>query len=303
MTDGFLCGWRVHSELALPELAPWSGEDRPADVVIRFGDVPERLTDPVEDGPFLQIDRNGTCLFRLDTVAAYLVTSASEIVIAARPGATDIEIRVFLLASVLGLLCHRRGLLPLQASCVAVNGKAVALCGRSGAGKSTAAAQLALRGHGLVADDVCVIDARAAGGPRVLSTFPRLKLWRDSLDALKIPCDGLERNRPGQNKYHYRHAEAFPAAALPLSKILLLRVAFPGMAEESVELVRPAQKIAALNEELFRPQAVAALGQTETLLAAQAAVAGATPIWRVTRRFDHSDMNHGFHPIEAQLVS
>jgi HPr Serine kinase C-terminal domain len=303
MSDGFLCGWRVRSELDLPELAPWSGDDRPPDVVIRFGDVPDRLDDLIEDGPFLQIDRRATCLLRLDNVAAYLVNGPGEVVVSPRPGAKEVEIRVFLLASVLGLLCHLRGLLPLHASCVAVDGKAVALCGASGMGKSTAAAQLTRRGHRLLADDVCAIDAHAAGGPRVLPSFPRLKLWRDALDALEIPCGRLERNRPGQNKYHHLQAEAFCAAAIPLSKILVLRFAFPSMAEESLELSRPAQKVAALNAAVFRPQAASALGRTEALLAAHAAVAGSTPIWRLTRRFDLSDMDRGFRPIEALLAS
>ncbi|MFY9695329.1 MAG: hypothetical protein WA776_09005 [Xanthobacteraceae bacterium] len=176
MTDSFLCGWRVRSELHLPELAPWSGDDRTPDVVIRCGEVPDRLDDLVEDSPFLQIDRHGTCLLRLDNVAAYLVTGPGEVIVAPRPGVGEAEIRVFLLSSVFGYLCHLRALFPLHASCVAINGKAAAFCGPSGAGKSTTAVQLALRGHRLLADDVCVIDAHAAGGPRVLPAFPRLKL-------------------------------------------------------------------------------------------------------------------------------
>jgi hypothetical protein len=158
MTDSFLCGWRVRSELRLPELAPWSGDDRPPDVIIRFGEVPGRLDDLVEDGPFLQIDRRGTCLLRLDNVAAYLVTGPGEVIVSPVPGVGDAEIRVFLLSSVFGYLCHLRALFPLHASRVAIDGNAAAFCGPLGAGKSTTAAQLALRGHRLLADDVCVID-------------------------------------------------------------------------------------------------------------------------------------------------
>lgn len=302
MTDYFLCGWRVRSELGLPELAQWSGDDRAPDVIIRLGEVPERLDDPVEDGPFLQIDRSGLCLLRLDNVAAYLVNGPNEVIIAPRPGAVETEIRVFLLGAVLGLLCHRRGLLPLRASCVAVDGKAVALCGPSGAGKSTAAAQLALRGHRVLGDDVCVVDAHAAGGPKVLPSYSRLKLWQDALEALKISRHGLERNRLGQNKFHYT-AGAFATAAVPLSKILVLRVAWPGRPGESARLTQPAQKIAALNEELYRPQAAKALNRTAALLAAQATLAGSALIWRLTRSFDRSDMDQALAPIEDALAS
>ncbi len=103
MTDSFLCGWRVRSELHLPELAPWSGDDRAPDVVIRFGEVPAGLDDLVEDQPFLQIDRRGRCLLRLDNVAAYLVTGPGEVIVSPKPGVGDAEVRVFLLSSVFGL--------------------------------------------------------------------------------------------------------------------------------------------------------------------------------------------------------
>jgi hypothetical protein len=303
MTDGFLCGWRVRSDLHLPELAPWSGEDRPPDLVIRLGPVPDRLNDLVEDGPFLQIDRRGKCLLRLENVAAYLVNGPGEVVVSPRPGAADVEIRLFLLGSVLGLLCHQRGLFPLHASCVAIGGKAAAFSGPSGAGKSTAAAQFALRGHELLADDVCVIDAHAAGGPLVLPSFPRLKLWQDALHALNISREGLERNRPGQDKYHYLRAEAFPVAPVPLGGIFLLRAAGPGVPEESVRLSRPVEMIAALSEEVFRPQAGSALGRTPALLAAEAAIAGSTPIWRLARRLDLADMGRWLWEVEALLRS
>jgi hypothetical protein len=265
--------------------------------------VPDRLDDLVEDGPFLQIDRRGTCLLRLDNVAAYLVTGPNEVIVSPVPGVGDTEIRVFLLSSVFGYLCHLRALFPLHASCVAINGKAAAFCGPSGAGKSTTAAQLSLRGHRLLADDVCVIDAHASGGPYVLPAFPRLKLWEDTLAAFKISREGLDRNRLGQDKYHYRNADAFLAKPVPLSGIFLLRKAGPSVPEGIVRLSRPAEKIAALAEEVFRPREGAALGRTPTLLAAQAVVAGSTPIWRLVRRFDLSDMDQWLGQIEVLVRS
>jgi HPr Serine kinase C-terminal domain len=305
MTDGFLCGWRVLSEPHLPELAPWAGHDRPPDIIIRFGRVPDRLDDLVENGPFLQIDRHGTCLLSIENVAAYLVKSSSnEVIVSPRPGAEEVEIRAFLLGSVLGFLCHQRALFPLHASCVAVDGKAVLFCGPTGAGKSTAAIQLIMRGYRLVADDVSVIDVHATGGPLVLPAFPRLKLSRHTLSALNIPCDELERDQLGQqNKYHYIPAEAFRAAPIPLGRIFLLRTAGPDMPDECIQLARPLQKIAALSEEVFRPQAGAALGRTHSLLTAQALIAGSTPIWRLTRRLDTSDMDRWLGLSEALLAT
>jgi HPr Serine kinase C-terminal domain len=299
MTDSYLCGWRVRSDLRLPELAPWSGDDREPDVVIRFGEVPDRLDDLVDDDSFLQVDRRGTCLLRIENIADYLVTPR-EIVVSPRPGAVDAEIRVFLLGSVFGFLCHQRGLFPLHASCVAIGGKAAALCGQSGAGKSTTALCLTLRGHRLIADDVCVIDVNGTGVPRVLPAFPRLKLWQDTLAALDIDRQGLEWDRLGeQEKYHYLHSEAFSTSPIPLGGIFLLRKAELGAAEEAVRVSRPAEKIAALSEEVFRARAGIILGRTQSLLAAQAAIAGSTPIWRISRRFDLADRDRWLRQIET----
>lgn len=303
MTDGFLCGWCVRSEMRLPELAPWPGNKRPADIVIRYGNVPDRLHDPVYALGALQVDRDRTCLLRIKNVATYLV-KAHEVTLAPADGADEAEIRVFLLGSVFGFLCHLRGLLPLHASCVAIGGKAVALCGPTGAGKSTTATHLAMRGHRLVADDVCVIDAYAAGGQRVLPAFPRLKLTQEALSALKISGEGFERDRLGAlDKFHYTPTESFVAAPVPLGGIFLLRRATPGTPDECKLLSRPAEKIAALNGELFRAQAGAALQGRESLLAAQAAIAAVTPIWRLTRRFDLAAMDQWLSQLETLVES
>jgi hypothetical protein len=301
MTDGFLCGWRVRSELHLPELTPWSGDDRSPDIAIRRGAVPDRLHDLVYDAHFLQIDRGGTCLLSIKNVASYLVKSpGNEVIFSPRPGASETEIRVFLLGSVVGFLCHQRALFPLHASCVAIGGKAAALCGPTGAGKSTAAVQLALRGHQLVADDICAIDAHATGGPRVLPAFPRLKLSSAALAAAKISHKGLEQDQLGkQNNYHYIPTDDFSITPLPLGGIFLLRTAQRDKPEENVQLLGSVEKIAALSTEVFRPQAGSALGRTQSLLMAQVAIAESTPIWRLVRRFDLSNMDRWLGQIEA----
>lgn len=304
VTDGFLCGWRVHSEIGLPELAPWTGDDRPPDLVIRVGPVPERLDNPVLKVRRLEIDRFGRCLLRPRNIADYLVNGPGEVIVAPVLGASEADIRVFLLGSIFGFLCHQRGLFPLHASCVAIVGKAAAFCGSTGAGKSTTAMHLTLRGHRLIADDVCVIDVHAAGGPKVLPAFPRLKLTLEALAALKISPDGLERDSLGErDKFHYSPTESFLAAPLPLGGIFLLRRSEPGAPEECVRISRPVEKIAALREEVFRPQVALALQGEEALMRLESAIATSTPIWRISRRFDLSAMRGWLGQIEALIGS
>lgn len=57
----------------------------------------------------------------------------------------------------LGLLLHRRGIVCLHGSVIALNGRTFALLGDSGTGKSTAAAALVAHGGTLVSDDIAAL--------------------------------------------------------------------------------------------------------------------------------------------------
>lgn len=57
----------------------------------------------------------------------------------------------------LGLLLHRRGIVCLHGSVIALNGRTFALLGDSGTGKSTAAAALVAHGGTLISDDIAAL--------------------------------------------------------------------------------------------------------------------------------------------------
>lgn len=296
-TDGHLCGWRVRSELTLPELPSWRGEDRAPDIIVRLGPAPPRLEGGLDCDPFLQLSPDGACLLRLPDVGSFHVLGPGEVVVDAHPAATAAELRLFLLGSVLGYLCHLRGLFPLHASCVSIGGRAIAFSGASGAGKSTTAFRLAHRGHGLVADDVTVIDTSAE--PRVLPSFPRLKLWQDSLDSLGAGTDGLERNRPGQSKFHVLSPAGFPVEPLPLAAIFMLSRSPPGSAGRVDRVTSVAEVVSALTEEVFRLSAARRMRRDEALFRSAAKIAGAVPVYRLSRPFDFDDMDRWLEAVET----
>ena len=90
---------------------------------------------------------------------SFRVTDGREIIIEAREGVPERNLRLFLLGSAMGLILHQRGLLPLHANAVALDGRAIAIAGASGAGKSTLAASFARHGHQIVGDDVIALKA------------------------------------------------------------------------------------------------------------------------------------------------
>jgi hypothetical protein len=160
-------------------------------------------------------------------VVLFINSEGTEVTVAADEPGGDL-VRTFLLGSVFAILCHKRGLLPLHASCIDIHGRAIALAGASGAGKSVLAAAFMKAGCPVISDDITAIDVAAAGGAMVRASFPQLKLWRDALDGLGFDRDCCRRSRSGIEKFNLACRE--PSAGPPrrLAGIYHLRRANKG---------------------------------------------------------------------------
>ena len=80
-------------------------------------------------------------------------------------------------------VCHQ-GRFVIHASAVELsNGLAVAFTGPSGQGKSTLATAFSRAGHSLVSDDCLLLENRG-GAVHVLASYPSLRLWPDSAQAM-----------------------------------------------------------------------------------------------------------------------
>ena len=130
----------------------------------------------------------------------------------------------YLLGPVMGFVLRLRGIVCLHASAVAVGGKAIALVGFPGAGKSTTAAAFACAGFPVVSDDVVALADKGAQ-LFVQPGYPRVNLWPDSVRTLFGSEDALPHITPtwekrylplGQNGHH------FAASPLPLGAIYIL---------------------------------------------------------------------------------
>ena len=211
-----LCGWHVSSAIPLPDLPVWRGAPGTADVTLVLGDVPE-LEDRVMTTPFLQVARDGRMRFVADKVAAYRIENGNRITIAPQISPEAAEVRLFLLGTAFGCLCHQRGVVPIHGSTVVIDGTAVVFAGDSGAGKSTLADGFARRGYPILADDVSTLDLSAPRG-LVLPNLRRIKLWRDAIDHAGWPQSDLERCREGMEKFsralHDAPPGPFPPGAL-----------------------------------------------------------------------------------------
>ena len=289
--DYVLCGCRLASAIDLPELPVWTG---PADVApeieIRLGAVPDRLTDPIISGPFLEIDAAGTGRVMVAGVASFLIQAGRLIVIEPLMPETAPDIRQFLFGTAFGLLCHQRSWLPLHAGAVAVGGRALILAGASGAGKSTLVAALARRGHGVLADDVSVIEWRDASEPLLLPAVAWPKLWRDTITALGLPLEEAARVRAGLEKYRPSGFAPPAAPSLPLGAVIHL-VAIQDAGDERVERLRGMEAMAKLRENVYRGHISHCLGRDGTVFAATARVSASVASFVVRHRHDFANLS------------
>jgi hypothetical protein len=210
-------GLQISSEFCLPELLPGEIE---SDIIIREGAV---VLPPngAETGKEIRPPSTESYL-SWEGVATFLMRDGCEIIVEPAAHVDERVLRLFLLGSALGVLLHQRGLLVLHASAVSVNAGAVAFIGWKGWGKSTTAAALHARGHGLIADDVVAMDMRGSAAPIVYPGFPQLKLWPEAVASLGDAPESLPRLHPQNEKRARRVDDGFSNIPLPLTQIYIL---------------------------------------------------------------------------------
>lgn len=205
--DYSLFGLQIRSELQLPELLPADPLSEPEVWVT----LSELAASPSEGVWLQQID--GTTLLTIPDVGRYAI-SKTRIIVDREPGVPDSNVRLFLLGSAMGVLLHQRGFLPLHANAVEIGGKAFALMGRSGAGKSTLASWFHDNDYRIIADDVCAVRFDEDLRPLVSPGVPRLRLWKEALEATGRQTSSYERSYAGKGAINKFDVPVSPSAAI-----------------------------------------------------------------------------------------
>lgn len=162
-------GKRIHSEVELPWLveSPRGTASRPGTppVTVTLDSLPETPNSlPAE---FSSVDRHEgyrvflrdrTCFWFHDSGRTVRVQDGTDIAVSPSHGDGPKAVRRSIIGPGLRTICHQRGQLALHATVVVLGSTTVAFVGRSGRGKSTAAAACVARGHDLLADDLAAVD-------------------------------------------------------------------------------------------------------------------------------------------------
>ncbi|MDB5706214.1 MAG: hypothetical protein JWN66_3330 [Sphingomonas bacterium] len=291
-----LFGLTIGSGMELPELQ--RAEHGEADVEIGYRDldpaepVAAELTVTV-DGALLQVPR----------VGRYLVERGCRISVDPDDDASPRSVRLFLLGSAFGALLHQRGLLPLHANAVAIDGRAVAFTGASGAGKSTLASLFHDRGHHLLSDDVCVVDVDAVGRAIAYAGIPQVRLWRDSLERSGRSAGDFEQLLDGRDKYTVPARGEGAPAAIALGAIYVLKRAEDDIDRIDIRQLRGAEALNALIANTYRGRYIALLGDMERYWARGLDLVGKVPIFELERPWDPDRLPATIDAVEAHLRS
>ncbi|MBE9213095.1 serine kinase [Plectonema cf. radiosum LEGE 06105] len=226
----FAYNLRIHSEILFPELITFDCEsnrtEKLPEVILEQREINHAEIENADGGNrfvgHLEINKSQFCRF--------LVEFGRKIVIEPTPGIAQDIIRPGILGPIFSVLLRQRGLLTIHASCVAIDGEAVAFIGHSGWGKSTLANAFYNQGYPLLTDDVMAIQVneQSETHPITFPAYPCVKLLPDAAASLGYDFDQLAVINSDLLKRHNTLAERFVQKPLPIKRIYALeKIAAP----------------------------------------------------------------------------
>ena len=257
----------IDSELELPELVEGAGEP---DVVIRLGTVARSQTpSTIDDEVALPVD-----------IGRFHIRGGREIVVDPLPDADPFLLRTVLQGRLMAYLLRQRGCLPLHASAVAIDGRAILFLGESGAGKSTTAAAFYSRGHSVLGDDVGAVRV-VDGAVELRTAWPGVRLLDDSREVIRhrAVASGFQ-----YDKHFYRLLRPESAAAHLVKRIYFLEYATADCRlSVRTDMIPESSAVALLNSHSFLRHWRAGHELLRINLERSASIAAVMPVHRLVR--------------------
>ena len=230
------------SDIALPHFAADTETDAAVDIRV------ERIEALSARAPLRTINRGAVHGdgFHLtnDSIACFEMSGGNRIGYV--PGVQwrgELPLRFY--STVVALTCAWRGAIPMHASAVAIDGRALLLCGATGAGKSTLTAALLAQGAEFIGDDLTMLD----GGATVPRGRTTMRLHPDT--ARWVPTASAEPDiRDGRGKWLVEPLSP-ESDRWPLAGFVLV-----GAEQDAADRARLKARVA---QQMFRPRWLEAL--------------------------------------------
>lgn len=214
-------GYRISSEIPLPELPSIKLENRLADITVKKADLIELWSELSSDHSNFVVKEN-LVMFCIPEKAIFLIRNGNEICIDPITELYDKHHRLYILGTCMGAILMQRKLLPLHGSAISIDGRAYAIVGDSGAGKSTLASAFLSRGYQLLSDDVISVTFSSDNAPIVIPAYPQQKLWMESLEQFGMNSDQYESIVERVTKFAVPVTDRFVNNPMPLVGIFEL---------------------------------------------------------------------------------
>ena len=239
----------------------------------RVEGLPAELLGSTPAGPFVQA-KPGALLLVQPSVGRFLARNGENIEFAPEAGVDPGVVALILHGTARGALIHQRGELPLHAATLVPPGgdAAVAICGHSGAGKSSLGAALSRRGWMLVADDTTRVSwdgSQAIAWP----SRDTIKLWKDACRSAGIDTASLERVARSMEKFYVQ----VPSRDQPVPLDMIVELTPDGASSD----LSAGDRMALISRHTYRPGHIRPLGMQQRHVALVARVASACRLLRL----------------------
>ncbi len=272
-------GLSVQSEIPFPEASCCSDIETSPDVRIQCGIMPEYIKKDKQEGNKNTISKDGYVWFSYDGVGDILVEKGKFITVALQQEA-DIELtKAMLLGSALGIILIQREVIAIHSGAVAVNEKAVLVCGNSGAGKSTIIHTLVKRGYQFLADDTVAVSSTKPY--HAYPAYPQQKICLDTAIREQYDTNSLTILNEERQKYAISRKEVFAEREYPIGGLFYLSVA--ETEQLTVREVLGHKKLAIVINNLYLTDIYKVMGLSPSFFKLCLEFAEQTPIYEIER--------------------
>ncbi len=267
--------------------------EMPPDVIVRRIDMRHPSENEFVEGRFVDATIHQAHLSWLK-LGSIKVLDGREIHVCPLDGISDTLLSLFITGAAMGVLLHQRGYLVLHASAVQIGKKGAAFIGFKGMGKSTTAASLVGRGHGLISDDIVAVDANYLARPG----SEMVKLWPAALEAaLNDSPDSVPKIYPSIEKRAKSLRESIVDEAVEIAAVYVLDAG----TELSVERVDPAAAFIEIMRHSYAPRFVGSGGTPPEHFSQCTRFALNVPIFRLKRVPDLNELTNVAALVESHF--
>ncbi len=239
-------GFKIISNICLPQLPDdcVGGGGADIDILVKFGTWSRENFRPGEV-PYVRVKDSNTLCFE-HPLHGLMEITANSIEVSVEGSEHWEEARTYVLGTGLALAALLNGRVPYHMSSVALNGRALAFTGDSGAGKTTWAGLIMKHfGARLLTDDMAFVHKSADGlYAQITGGMKRLRLREDSVELL----DAKKTNRDFQSRIESYDYEG----ASETVKVGALIKLVPGYRATELKRISKAETFEALRYNQFR---------------------------------------------------